>query len=140
LTLADQVGACRAVLTPLLPRVEPHLFAAKRLHGDNKTVPVLAKGKTDAGRLWTYVRDNRPFGGRGTPAAMFYYARPWILGLWSRLDETREADRDLLRMTELLTMSSQRYSRVGLGLNSGGESYSRAPIRTSTFPSSIFTG
>jgi transposase len=74
-TLADQLGACCAVLTPLLRRVEAHVFAAERLHGDDTIVPVLAKGKTDTGRLWTYVRDDRPFGGPGPPAAMFYYSR-----------------------------------------------------------------
>ena len=74
-TLADQVGACCAVLTPLLRRVEAHVFAAERSHGDDTTVPVLAKGKTDTGRLWTYVRDDRPFGGPGPPAAIFYYSR-----------------------------------------------------------------
>src|SRR5919199_5779640 len=60
-TLADQVGAGCAVLEPLLRRIEAHVFAAERLHGDDTTVPVLAKGKTDTGRLWTYVRDDRPF-------------------------------------------------------------------------------
>jgi transposase len=60
-TLADQVGACVAVLAPLLRRVEGHVFAAERLHGDDTTVPVLAKGKTITARLWTYVRDDRPF-------------------------------------------------------------------------------
>jgi transposase len=74
-TLADQVGACCAVLTPLLRRVEAHVFAAERLHGDDTTVPVLANGKTDTGRLWTYVRNDRPFGGPDPPAAMFYYSR-----------------------------------------------------------------
>jgi transposase len=74
-TLADQVGACCAVLAPLLRRVEAHLLAAERLHGDDTTVPVLAKGKTDTGRCWVYVRDDRPFGGQGPPAAMFYYSR-----------------------------------------------------------------
>ena len=49
-TLADQVGACCAVLSPLLRRVEAQVFAAERLHGDDTTVPVLAKGKTDTGR------------------------------------------------------------------------------------------
>ena len=49
-TLADQVGACVAVLAPLLRRVEAHVFAAERLHGDDTTVPVLAKGKTITGR------------------------------------------------------------------------------------------
>ena len=51
-TLADQVGACVAVLAPLLRRVEAHVFAAERLHGDDTTVPVLAKGKTITGRCW----------------------------------------------------------------------------------------
>jgi len=74
-TLADQVGACCAVLAPLLRRVEAHVFAAERLHGDDTTVPVLAKGKTDTGRCWVYVRDDRPFGGQDSPAAMFYYSR-----------------------------------------------------------------
>jgi transposase len=74
-TLADQVGACCAVLSPLIARIEAHVFAAERLHGDDTTVPVLAKGKTDLARCWVYVRDDRPFGGRAPPAAMFYYSR-----------------------------------------------------------------
>src|SRR6476660_8378729 len=74
-TLADQVGACCAVLTPLLRRVEAHVFAAERLHGDDTTVPVLARGKTITARLWTYVWDDRPFAGPDPPAAMFYYSR-----------------------------------------------------------------
>ncbi len=74
-TLADQVGACCAVLVPLLRRLEAHVFAAARLHGDDTPVPVLARGKTDTGRLWTYVRDDRPFAGDAAPAVMLYYSR-----------------------------------------------------------------
>jgi hypothetical protein len=74
-TLADQVGAGCAVLEPLLRRIEAHVFAAERLHGDDTTVPVLAKGRTVTGRCWVYVRDDRPFEGRAPPAAMFYYSR-----------------------------------------------------------------
>jgi hypothetical protein len=74
-TLADQVGAGCAVLEPLLRRVEAHVFAAERLHGDDTTVPVLARGKTDTGRAWVYVRDDCPFGGPAPPAAVFYYSR-----------------------------------------------------------------
>jgi transposase len=74
-TLADQVGAGCAVLEPLLRRVEAHVLAAERLHGDDTTVPVLAKGHTDTGRCWVYVRDDRPFSGGAPPAAMFYYSR-----------------------------------------------------------------
>jgi transposase len=74
-TLADQVGGCCAVLEPLIRRIERHVFAAERLHSDDTIVPVLAKGKTDTGRCWVYVRDDRPFGGPAPPAAMFYYSR-----------------------------------------------------------------
>jgi transposase len=51
------------------------VLAAERLHGDDTTVPVLAKNKTVTGRLWTYVRDDRPFAGPDPPAALFYYSR-----------------------------------------------------------------
>ena len=70
-TLADQVGACTSALRPLHMLLEAHVLAAERLHGDNTTVPVLAKLKTDTGRIWTYVRDDRPFGGPAPPAALF---------------------------------------------------------------------
>src|SRR6202166_3333568 len=62
-TMADAVGASCAVLYPVLRLVEAHVMAAERLHGDDTTVPVLAKGKTDTGRCWVYVRDDKPFGG-----------------------------------------------------------------------------
>ena len=74
-TLADQVGACCSVLAPIFQRIEAHVFAAGRLHGDDTTVPVLARGKTDIARSWVYVRDDRPFGGPAPPAAVFYYSR-----------------------------------------------------------------
>ena len=74
-TLADQVGACAAALMPLYMLIEAHVLAAERLHGDDTTVPVLAKTKTDTGRIWTYVRDDRPFGGPAPPAAIFHYSR-----------------------------------------------------------------
>ena len=74
-TLADQVGACSAALMPLYRLIEAHVLAAERLHGDDTTVPVLAKTKTDTGRIWTYVRDDQPFGGPAPPAAIFHYSR-----------------------------------------------------------------
>ena len=74
-TLADWVGACSATLAPLVARIRRHVLGADRLHGDDTTVPVLAKNKTVTGRLWTYVRDDRPFGGTGPPAALFFYSR-----------------------------------------------------------------
>jgi transposase len=74
-TLADQVGACAAVLRPLHSLIQAHVLAAERIHGDDTTVPVLAKGKTDVARAWVYVRDDLPFGGADPPAALFYYSR-----------------------------------------------------------------
>jgi transposase len=74
-TLADQVGACTAVLQPLHALIERHVLAAERLHGDDTTVPILAKGKTVKGCIWTYVRDDRPFGSRAPPAALYYASR-----------------------------------------------------------------
>jgi len=74
-TLADQVGSCTAVLMPLFKRLEAYVLSAERLHGDDTTVPVLAKGKTDTGRIWVYVRDDKPFGGPAPPGAVFYYSR-----------------------------------------------------------------
>ena len=74
-TLADQVGHCAVALAPLVERLRSYVMRAERLHGDDTTVPVLAKGKTDIARSWVYVRDDRPFGGTGPPAAMFYYSR-----------------------------------------------------------------
>ena len=73
-TLADWVGACAATLAPLVDLIRAHVFGAVRIHGDDTTVPVLAKVKTRTGRLWTYVRDDRPFGGPSPPAAIFYYS------------------------------------------------------------------
>ena len=74
-TLADLVGACAAALRPLHTLIERHVLSAERLHGDDTTVPILAKGKTETGRVWTYVRDDRPFGGKDPPAALFYASR-----------------------------------------------------------------
>ena len=74
-TLADWVGASAATLMPLVEAIRRHVFAAQRIHADDTTVPVLAKGKTRTGRLWTYVRDDRPFAGPEPPAAAFFYSR-----------------------------------------------------------------
>ena len=74
-TVADQVGHACATLRPLHSLLEQHVMVAERLHGDDTTVPVLAKGKTDTGRLWVYVRDDRPFAGQAPPAAIFHYSR-----------------------------------------------------------------
>jgi transposase len=74
-TLADQVGAAALALMPLYRLIEAHVLAAGRLHGDDTTVPVMARGKTDTARLWVYVREDRLFAGADPPAALFHYSR-----------------------------------------------------------------
>jgi hypothetical protein len=57
---ADWVGACAASLMPLVLAIRAHVFVAERIHADDTTVPVQAKGKCRIGRLWTYVRAISP--------------------------------------------------------------------------------
>jgi hypothetical protein len=63
-----------SALSPLVALIAAHVLAAERLHGDDTTVPVLARGKTVTGRVWVYVRDDLPFGGRAPPGAIFHYS------------------------------------------------------------------
>ena len=74
-TLADQIGGCAVLLRPLYELIRAHVFAGKRVHGDETPVPVLAKHETRKGRLWAYVRDDKPFAGPAPPAAVFFYSR-----------------------------------------------------------------
>ncbi|WP_376100540.1 IS66 family transposase [Roseomonas sp. CCTCC AB2023176] len=74
-TIADWVGTAAAALSPLHALIVAHVRAAARLHGDDTTVPLLARGKTVTARFWTYVRDDRPFAGPDPPAAVFYFSR-----------------------------------------------------------------
>jgi len=73
-TLADQVGACAVALQPIHDLIRAHVIGAERLHADDTTVPLLAKGGTRTARLWTYLRDDRPFGGGAPPAALYYFS------------------------------------------------------------------
>jgi transposase len=75
-TLSGWVGATTAALAPLNEALAVEVMASETLHGDDTPVPVLApgSGKTKTGRLWTYVRDERPFAGARPPAALFFYS------------------------------------------------------------------
>jgi transposase len=75
-TMADWVGAASYLLTPLVDQLRKHVLAAGKLHADDTPVPVLAPGtgKTKTGRLWTYVRDDRPAGSHSPPAVWFAYS------------------------------------------------------------------
>ena len=74
-TLADWVGGASRLLEPLVVALRRHVMAAAKLHADDTPVPVLAPGlgKTKTGRLWTYVRDDRPAGDSSPPAVWFAY-------------------------------------------------------------------
>jgi len=76
-TLADWVGGARRLLEPLVEALRRHVMSAGKLHADDTPVPVLApgNGKTKTGRLWTYVRDDRP-AGDSTPAAVWFAYSP----------------------------------------------------------------
>ncbi len=75
-TLADWVGSTSQLLTPLVDALRRYVIAASKLHADDTPVPVLApgNGKTKTGRLWTYVRDDRPAGDTAAPAVWFAYS------------------------------------------------------------------
>ena len=74
--LASWVGAASALLRPLVEAIRKHGLAAAKLHADDTPVPVLApgNGKTQTGRLWTYVRDDQPVGDTTPPAVWFAYS------------------------------------------------------------------
>jgi transposase len=75
-TLADWVGRSTALLDPLVAALRKDVMASLVLHGDDTPVPVLAPGlgKTKTGRLWVYVRDQRPHGSERPPAAAYFYS------------------------------------------------------------------
>ena len=75
-TLSGWVGATAAALKPLVDALAAEIMASDTLHVDDTPVPVLAPGtgKTKTGRLWVYVRDERPFAGAQPPAALFRYS------------------------------------------------------------------
>src|SRR6266853_284374 len=75
-TLADWVGGSARLLEPLVEALRRYVIAAGKLHADDTPVPVLApgQGKTKTGRLWTYVRDDRPAADRAAPAVWFAYS------------------------------------------------------------------
>jgi transposase len=75
-TMADWVGASSRLIEPLVEALHGYVMEAGKLHADDTPVPVLApgNGKTKTGRLWTYVRDDRPAGDKAAPAVWFAYS------------------------------------------------------------------
>ncbi len=75
-TLANWVGGASDLLAPLIDAIQKHVLAGTKLHADDTPMPVLSpgSGKTKTGRLWTYVRDDRPAGQDTAPAVWFAYS------------------------------------------------------------------
>lgn len=75
-TLADWVGGASRLLQPLVAALGRYVLGAEKIHGDDTPVPVLdpGRGKTKRGRLWTYVRDDRPAASRDPPAVWYRYS------------------------------------------------------------------
>jgi transposase len=75
-TLADWVGSVSALVDPLIGALTDYVMGAYKLHADDTPIPVLAPGtgKTKSGRLWAYVRDDRPAGSTDPPAVLFRYS------------------------------------------------------------------
>lgn len=75
-TLCDWVGQAAWLLQPIVEGIRRHVFTAKKVHGDDTPVPVLSPGlgRTKTGRLWVYVRDDRPCCGTAPPAAVYFYS------------------------------------------------------------------
>ena len=75
-TLAGWVGGACWWLEPLQARLAAHVFASTKLFADDTPLPVLdpGRGRTKTGRLWVYVRDDRPWVGPDPPAAVYFYS------------------------------------------------------------------
>lgn len=75
-TLADWLGGVAHLVEPLVDALGRYVLAASKLHADDTPVPVLepGRGRTKTGRLWTYVRDDRPAGSADAPAVWFQYS------------------------------------------------------------------
>lgn len=75
-TLAGWVGAASDLVAPLVDEIRKHVLDGSKIHGDDTPVPVLApgNGRTKTGRLWTYVRDDRPAAQTTPPAVWFAYS------------------------------------------------------------------
>ena len=75
-TLADWVGKAAWLLQPFIDAIGRHVMAAGKLHADDTPVPVLdpGRGRTKTGRLWVYLRDDRPHAGPAPPAVLYRYS------------------------------------------------------------------
>jgi hypothetical protein len=114
-THADWVGATAAGLMPLVDAIRNHVFAAERRHADDTPrCRCWRRTKTRLGRLWTYIRDDRPFAGQALPAAAFFYSpdrRRRASAAASRRLSGPHAGRRLCRICQALRRCSQAAPR-----------------------------
>ena len=81
-TLVDWCGRAMKALQPLIERIEAEIMASDLLHADDTPIRVLDRSRRDKGlgkgvrqgRIWTYVRDQRPWSGTAPPGAVYYFA------------------------------------------------------------------
>jgi transposase len=84
-TLVDWCGRAMKVLKPLIDRIEAEIMASDLLHADDTPIRVLDRSLRDRGlgkgvkkgRVWTYVRDQRPWAGAAPPGAVYRFAPDW---------------------------------------------------------------
>jgi transposase len=84
-TLVDWCGRAMRVLQPLIERIEADVMASDLLHADDTPIRVLDRASRDKGlgkgvkkgRIWTYVRDQRPWAGASPPGAVYAFAPDW---------------------------------------------------------------
>ena len=75
-TMAEWVGKTTTLLTPLADAIARHVKRGMAIHADDTPVKLLSPGnkKTKTARVWTYVRDERPWSGSGPPAAWYEFS------------------------------------------------------------------
>jgi transposase len=73
--MAGWIARAAELVSPLVEAIGAYVMKAERLHADDTPVPVLApgSGRTKTGRLWVYLRDERPHGGHDPPAVLYRY-------------------------------------------------------------------
>jgi transposase len=108
--LSSWVAEVPTLVQPLVTALQRYVMCAEKLHADDTPVPVLspARGRTRTGRLWAYVRDDRPSGATDPPAGVYRYSP----------DRKAERPREHLRsFTEIL--QADAYSGFTPLYNSG---------------------
>lgn len=84
-TMVDWCGRAMQTLAPLIQRIEAAVMTSDLLHADDTPIRVLDRSRRDKGlgkgvkkgRIWAYVRDQRPWAGAAPPGAVYQFAPDW---------------------------------------------------------------